>query len=111
VGWQFAEPQKGASAQPAGLRDVRARQALIMAMNRDELTRNLQGEFAAVAHSWVHPRFPYYAQVKDTIIEYPYDPRRAAAQLGELGWTAGADGVLQTPVSGSRLRSGRKRRK
>ena len=95
VRWQFAEPQKGASAQPADLRDVRVRQALIMAMNRDELTRNLQGEFAAVAHSWVHPSFAYYPQVKDAIIEYPFDPRRASALLAEVGWTPGADGTLQ----------------
>lgn len=95
VRWQFAEPQKGALAQPADLRDVRVRQALLMSINREEMTRSLQGEYGGVAHSWVHPSFAYYPQVKDVIIEYPFDPRRATALLAEVGWTPGADGVLQ----------------
>jgi peptide/nickel transport system substrate-binding protein len=95
VRWQFAEPQKGAIAQPADLRDVRVRQALLMAMNREELTRTLQGDLGGVAYSWVHPSFPYYPQVKDAIVEYPFDPRRATALLADVGWTPGPDGILQ----------------
>ncbi len=95
VRWQFAEPQKGAIAQPADLRDVRVRQALIMMMNRQELTENLQGEFGGVAHSWVHPSAAYYAQVKDAVIEYPFDVRRGTALMAEAGWTPGSDGIFQ----------------
>jgi len=95
VRWQFTEPQKGPLAQPADLRDVRVRQALILAMNREELSRSLQGEFGGVAHSWVYPNFSYYPQVKDAITEYPYDPRRATALLADVGWTPGPDGILQ----------------
>lgn len=95
IRWQFAEPQKGSIAQPADLRDVRIRQALLMSMNRDELTKNLQGEFGGVAQSWVHPTAAYYARVKDAIVEYPFDTRRAAALFAEVGWTPGSDGVLQ----------------
>lgn len=95
VRWQFTEPQKGPLAQPADLRDVRVRQALILAMDREELTRNLQGEFGGVAHSWVYTGFSYYPQVKDVITEYPFDPRRATALLADVGWTPGPDGILQ----------------
>jgi peptide/nickel transport system substrate-binding protein len=95
VRWQFVEPQKGPLASPTDLKDVRMRQALLMALNRQELTSNLQGEHGGVAHSWVHPSFGYYGQVRDAITELPYDPRRATALLNEMGWTPGGDGVLQ----------------
>lgn len=95
VRWEFAEPQKGALAQPGDLRDVRLRQALLLAINREELTQSLQGKYGGVANSWVHPSFAYYPQVKDTITEYPFDPRRAIALLAEVGWTPGTDGILQ----------------
>jgi peptide/nickel transport system substrate-binding protein len=95
VRWEFAEPSKGTLAQPTDLRDARMRQALLMGINREELTRSLQGEYGGVAHSWVHPSFAHYPQVKDAITEYPFDPRRATALLAEVGWTPGPDGVLQ----------------
>jgi len=95
VRWQFAEPQKGALAQPADLRDVRVRQALHLALNREEMSRNLQGDQWGVAHNWVHPTFSYYPQVRDVTVEVPYDPRRATALMAEAGWTPGSDGILQ----------------
>jgi peptide/nickel transport system substrate-binding protein len=95
VRWQFLEPQKGALASPPDLKDPRMRLALLMATNREELTRSLQGEFGGVAHSWVHPSFAYYPQVKDAITEHPFDRNRALALLAELGWTPGPDNVLQ----------------
>jgi peptide/nickel transport system substrate-binding protein len=94
VRWEFVEPQKGAAlAQPAELRDVRFRQALLMAINREEVSRSLQGEYGGVAHSWVLPAFTYYPRVKDAIVEYSFDPRRAMALMGEMGFTPGPDGL------------------
>ena len=96
VRWEFVEPQKGAAlAQPADLRDVRVRQALLMSINREEVSRSLQGEFGGAAHSWVLPAFTYYPRVKDAITEYPFDPRRATALMADVGWTPGSDGILQ----------------
>jgi peptide/nickel transport system substrate-binding protein len=95
VRWEFVEPQKGPLAQPVDLKDVRVRQALLMAINREEVSRSLQGEFGGVAHSWVLPAFTYYPRVKDAITEYPFDPRRAMALLADVGWTPGPDGILQ----------------
>jgi peptide/nickel transport system substrate-binding protein len=95
VRWQFAEPQKGAIASPQDLKDTRVRQALIMMMNRQELTQNLQGEFGGVADSWVHPSAGYYNQVRDSITAWPFDVRRAQALMADAGWTLGGDGMLQ----------------
>src|SRR5581483_2685002 len=75
--------------------DPRMRQAILSAINRPEMTKSLLGDLGVVADSWVHPSFAEYAQVKDAITLYPFDQRRTQALLGELGYTPGADGVLQ----------------
>jgi peptide/nickel transport system substrate-binding protein len=95
IRWRFMEPQKSALAQPAELRDPRMRQALLTSVNRQELTRSLLGDLGTVADSWVHPRFSEYPQVKDSITVYAYDQRRAQERFAELGYTPGADGILQ----------------
>ncbi|MEA2642122.1 MAG: peptide/nickel transport system substrate-binding protein [Chloroflexota bacterium] len=95
VRWVYVESQKGSIAQLADLRDNRVRQALLMDIDRKELATTLLGNLGIVADSWVSPNAPYYAQVKDTITQYPFDPKRAQTQLADLGWTPGSDGVLQ----------------
>jgi peptide/nickel transport system substrate-binding protein len=95
VRWAFAEPKKNEAASPSDLRDVRMRQALLMAINREELARALLDEHGEVAHSFVHPRAAGYDQLRTGITQYPYDPRRATALMAEMGWTPGPDGVLQ----------------
>jgi peptide/nickel transport system substrate-binding protein len=59
------------------------------------MTTAVLGERGIVADSWVHPDFKQYPAIKDALIQYPYDPRRAAAALNELGWRPGPDSVLQ----------------
>jgi peptide/nickel transport system substrate-binding protein len=93
--WRFIEPQKLLSPQPPDLAEARARQALLLGIDRPELARTAYGEFGQVADSWVHPSFRQYPQVQDAITRYPYDPRRAIALLADLGWRRGADGVLE----------------
>jgi peptide/nickel transport system substrate-binding protein len=99
--WQFLEPQKRDTAQPSDLRDVRFRQALLMSLNREVLSQSLQGDQWAVAHNWLHPSFANYVQLKDVMVEVPYDTRRALELFGELGWTRSSDGILQK--NGQRL--------
>jgi peptide/nickel transport system substrate-binding protein len=93
--WKFMEPQKLRNPRPADLAEIRARQALLHAVNRAELARATYGEYGEVADSWVHPSFKQYPQIQDAISRYPYDPRRASAILSELGWQPGGDGVLE----------------
>ena len=97
VRWFFAEAQKWPerNPQPAALMDARARQALLHALDRQELSRAMMGDLGILADSWVHPSFPYYSQVQPALTRYAHDPRRASEILGELGWRRGADGVLE----------------
>jgi peptide/nickel transport system substrate-binding protein len=105
VRWAFFEAQKSPEkANPGDLRDVRFRQALLMSINRAELSASLQGEHGGVAHSFVHPSSVTYAQLRSGITEYPHDTRRATALFAELGWTPAADGILQK--GGQRLQLG-----
>jgi peptide/nickel transport system substrate-binding protein len=72
-------PEKG---NPA-LKDVRVRQAIIYAFNRDKLVKDLLLGLTNVAATdwdnspWVDP----------TITPYPYDPEKAKSLLAEAGWT------------------------
>src|SRR5205823_5489303 len=95
VRWEFAEPQKSAQAAPGDLRDARIRQGLILAMNRQEMSQALQGEYWGVADSWVYIGAANYAQYKDAITVYPFDTRKATAMFADAGWTPGSDGILQ----------------
>jgi peptide/nickel transport system substrate-binding protein len=93
--WKFIEPQKGRYAQPTDLAEVRARQALLLAIDRPELSQAIYGPHGEQADSWVHPSFTQFPRVQDAITKYPRDSRRASALLAELGWERGGDGVLQ----------------
>ncbi len=93
--YKFAEIQKLYNPQPADLADVRVRQALLHAIDRQELARTAWEDRGLVADSWVNPNFPRYQEVKASIDRFPYDVRRASALLEEVGWQRGPDGVLQ----------------
>jgi peptide/nickel transport system substrate-binding protein len=47
-----------------------------------------------VSHAAVPPLDPKWEWVKDAVVQYPYDPRRAQQLLTEAGWQRGADGAL-----------------
>lgn len=73
------------------LADKRVRQALIFAINREELVRQLFEGKQLVAHSWLPPKhYGYHPNVK----KYPFDAARARQLLAEAGYTAGTDGIL-----------------
>jgi peptide/nickel transport system substrate-binding protein len=93
--YKFAEVQKFYSPQPSDLVDVRVRRALLHALDREELARAVWEDRALVADSWVNPTFTRYAELRDAISRYPYDPRRATALLEEVGWERGPDGLAR----------------
>ncbi len=76
-------------AVPA-LADRRVRQALLLALDRDAISRELFGGRQPVAGSFVSPLDRGYAA---DIPRYPYDPERAATLLDAAGWKAGAGGA------------------
>jgi peptide/nickel transport system substrate-binding protein len=87
-GWYInMHPEKG---NPA-LKDVKVRQALAYAFNREKLVQDLllgRTDVAATDYDrspWVDP----------TITPYPYDPEKAKALLEEAGWTdTNGDGTV-----------------
>ncbi len=73
------------------LKDVRVRQAIAYAFNREKLVQDLLLGLTGVAATdwdnspWVDP----------TIAPYPYDPEKAKALLAEAGWTdTNGDGTV-----------------
>lgn len=78
-GWYFnMHPEKG---HPA-LKDVRVRQAIALAFNRQKLVQDLLlGRTGVAATDWDNSPW-----VDPTIEPWPYDPERAKQLLDEAGW-------------------------
>jgi peptide/nickel transport system substrate-binding protein len=72
------------------LADARVRQALLYALDREQLTEKLFGGKQPVAHSNVNPLDRIFS---DTVPTYAHDPDRAAVLLDEAGWSDMRDGV------------------
>jgi peptide/nickel transport system substrate-binding protein len=76
------------------LGDPTVRRALLHAIDRESISRELFQGQQAVAHIWVSPRRPQFPRVDAAITKYSYDPARAERLLVELGWHRGGDGML-----------------
>lgn len=95
----IAEPQAGLiwehidmNLDNTHLKDKRVRQALIYAINRDELVAQLFQGKQPVSHSFLPEKhYAYNRNVK----KYTFDAARARQLLAEAGYTPGADGILQ----------------
>jgi peptide/nickel transport system substrate-binding protein len=71
--------------------DVRVRQALIHALDREGLVRNVhQGAYKPAYGPLTPVTFGYHPAVEKM---YPHDPRKAEALLEEAGWKKGPDGI------------------
>lgn len=89
---------------PGPLQDLRVRQALYQAIDRDTVAEAvLAGIPDRAAHSMLTPENPLYAHVQGAWKQrYPYDPAQAAATLEGAGWKRGAGGML-TNSAGERM--------
>jgi len=81
------------------LTDVRVRQALMYAANRQGISERLFEGKQPVAHSSVNPLDAVYY---DGVPKYPYDPARAVILLEQAGWTELRDGFRYN-AAGERL--------
>jgi peptide/nickel transport system substrate-binding protein len=81
------------------LADRRVRQALILGLDREAMSRQLFAGQQPVADSFLNPLDPGYTT---DIPHYRYDPGRAAALLEAAGWTASPKGP-RVDKSGNRL--------
>ncbi|NNJ13450.1 ABC transporter substrate-binding protein [Chloroflexales bacterium ZM16-3] len=83
----------GFNEAKAPLDDVRVRQALSYAVNKDEILQAALGGTGQVAFAPMAPTLPGFdPSLKQ--YELGFDPAKASALLAEAGYTAGADGVL-----------------
>jgi len=69
--------------------DPQVRQALRLALNRQELVDKVEHGVGIVQDSATPVTAPYFVDVGTT----PYDPAKANALLDQAGWTRGADGI------------------
>lgn len=81
------------------LKDKRVRKALVYALDRDAISRQLFDGRQPVAHGNVNPLDWVYA---DDVPKYGHDPKRAAALLNEAGWSRLRQGVREN-AAGERL--------
>lgn len=72
------------------LADVRVRQALLLALDRELLVRELFEGRQPVAHSFLSPLDRMLAE---GVPRWPFDPARAAALLEEAGWKLATGGI------------------
>ena len=93
---QFINPD------PPIVANLQFRRALLMAIDRQEMTDTINNGIGPVAHSWVQADRPEAKAVDGSIVRYPYDPRAAVQMIDGLGYTRSADGIFQA-AGGSKL--------
>ena len=77
--------------------DVRARRAMVHAIDHQALADGLfRGEVPAT-DSWMYRFTPYFTEAEKAITKYPYDPRRAQQLLEDAGLRRGPDGFFVNP--------------
>jgi peptide/nickel transport system substrate-binding protein len=86
-----------ASTPAPALRDARVRRAIIHAIDRDSIVRQLVGGGAQVLHAVCHPA--QFGCDDSRAPRYTYDPPLARRLLGEAGYPAGLSLDLSTIVS------------
>jgi peptide/nickel transport system substrate-binding protein len=74
--------------------DVRVRQAMLYALDRDLIAERIFLGFAVRADGPQPPLSPAYAPEDITTI-YRYDPEKSKQLLDEAGWIAGANGIRE----------------
>jgi peptide/nickel transport system substrate-binding protein len=85
--------------------DRETRRALVMAVDRSAIVRNVFDTLGLVAHGPATRIMP----TSDTTIGIRYDPEQAARTLDSLGWKRGADGLRsrgKTPLAFALMVSG-----
>ena len=76
------------------LADRRVREALILGLDREAITKSLFAGRQKVADSFVNPLDAGYSAEAP---RYPYDPARAATLLAAAGWQAQPGGIRRNP--------------
>jgi peptide/nickel transport system substrate-binding protein len=99
--WIVIHPQFIGANTPV-VTNLDFRRALMYGTDRQELVDTIQGGLTSIAHLYLPPSEPEYAEVQDAVVRYEYDPRRAAQLIEGLGYTKGSDGIYRS-AAGERL--------
>jgi peptide/nickel transport system substrate-binding protein len=75
--------------------NLQFRRALLMAIDRQEITDTLNYGLGPVAHSWVPSDLPEGKVVDGRIVRYQHDPRAAVRMIEALGYSKDADGIFR----------------
>jgi peptide/nickel transport system substrate-binding protein len=100
--WEHLEVNQHSNVRQVAdmqLDDVRTRRAILHAIDRQAMVDALFDGLQPVSHVNVSPFDPMFAA---DVRQYDYDPELALELLSELGWSAGADGILQRTTADGR---------
>ena len=81
---------RGSRSASLGLNDARVRQALLLAVDREALTKALFQGRQPVSHTFVNPLAAVY---NGSVTKYAFNQARARQLLDAAGWKVGADGI------------------
>lgn len=73
--------------------DIRVRQAAALAINQDEILKNVFSNYGQVANNFLISALP--ESKIDAALNISFDPDKASALLDEAGWLKGADGIRE----------------
>ncbi len=73
--------------------DKAVRQALTMAVNREEIVKSILGGAGRVAYGPINPLLAWAHT--DDVQKWPYNPEMAKQQLDAAGWKVGAGGIRE----------------
>ncbi|MPZ15030.1 MAG: hypothetical protein GEU73_11505 [Chloroflexi bacterium] len=93
--------QRPDTVEPRAFLDVRTRQALAHAIDKEAINGLFDGE-GALADTLLPRTVPYYADIDRAIMKYPYDLRRSEQLMAEVGYTKASDGIYVN-ASGERF--------
>jgi peptide/nickel transport system substrate-binding protein len=81
------------------MQDLRVRQAMLHALDRDTMVETLQVGLTQRADFIAPVGDPVLAVATSQALPlYPFDPNRSAELMSQAGWTKGPNGVLRSPA-------------
>lgn len=93
--WLVMYPQL-LSPQPTVIGDARFRRALLHGIDRQAMADSLlRPGLSSVAHNFLGPNEPGFAEIQGSLVQYEYDSRRAVQLIQELGYAKGSDSAFR----------------
>ena len=75
--------------------NLQFRRAMLHALDRQQLSDNLQAGLSPVAHNPLTPTDPEAKAVEPAVVRYEFDPRRSVQLIEGLGLGRGGDGFFR----------------